>query len=132
MASDAWQQTKATASTAREKTEFLLRENPVPTVIGALAVGLVIGLAIRYSSESSEREREVKSAFGRHQSRRAFAAVPVAVLQVDATSLRRFRRCGEGRRRSFEKRGRGPLCEAAAEEVALLAELKRRRVFRGA
>ena len=61
MASDAWQQTKATASIAREKTEFLLRENPVPTVIGALAIGLAIGLAIRYSSESSEREREVKS-----------------------------------------------------------------------
>jgi len=64
MASDAWRQTKATAGTAREKTEFLMRENPIPTVIGALAVGLAIGLAIRYSSESSEREREVKSPFG--------------------------------------------------------------------
>ena len=61
MANDAWRQTKATAGTAREKTEILLRENPVPTVIGALAVGLAIGLAIRYSSESREREREVKS-----------------------------------------------------------------------
>ncbi len=64
MASDAWRQTKTTAGTAREKTEFLMRQNPVPTVIGALAVGLAIGLAIRYSSESSEREREVKSPFG--------------------------------------------------------------------
>ena len=64
MAGDAWRQTKATANTAREKTEFLLRQNPVPTVIGALAVGLAIGLAIRYSSESAEREREVKSPFG--------------------------------------------------------------------
>jgi ElaB/YqjD/DUF883 family membrane-anchored ribosome-binding protein len=64
MANDAWQQTKATASTAREKTEVLLRQNPVPTVIGALAVGLAIGFAIRYSSESSEREREAKSALG--------------------------------------------------------------------
>ena len=63
-ASDAWRQTKATATTAREKTEFLLRQNPVPTVIGALAIGLAIGLAIRYSSESAEREREVKSPFG--------------------------------------------------------------------
>ena len=61
MANDAWRQTKATAGTAREKTEILLRENPVPTVIGALAVGLAIGLAIRYSSESREREREAKS-----------------------------------------------------------------------
>ncbi|HMJ06753.1 MAG TPA: hypothetical protein VK474_10900 [Chthoniobacterales bacterium] len=64
VAGDAWRQTKATANTAREKTEFLLRQNPVPTVIGALAVGLAIGLAIRYSSESAEREREVKSPFG--------------------------------------------------------------------
>ncbi len=64
MASDAWRQTKSGASVAREKTEFLMRQNPVPTVIGALAVGLAIGLAIRYSSESSEREREVASPFG--------------------------------------------------------------------
>lgn len=64
MAGDAWEQTKATATTARQKTEFLMRENPVPTVIGALAVGLAIGLAIRYSSEAAEREREVKSPFG--------------------------------------------------------------------
>lgn len=64
MASDAWKQTKATAGTAREKTEFLLRQNPVPTVIGALAIGLAIGLAIRYSSESSEKEPESKSLLG--------------------------------------------------------------------
>lgn len=64
MAGDAWKQTKVTANNAREKTEFLMRQNPVPTVIGALAVGLAIGLAIRYSSESKEAEREVKSPFG--------------------------------------------------------------------
>ena len=63
-ASGAWQHTKQTAGTARERTEFFLRENPVPTVIGALAVGLAIGLAIRYSSESSRREVEVKSPLG--------------------------------------------------------------------
>ena len=64
MASGAWQQTRQTAGTARERTEFLLRENPVPTVIGALAIGLAIGLAIRYSSESREREVEAKTPFG--------------------------------------------------------------------
>jgi hypothetical protein len=53
MASGAWQQTRQSAGTARERTEFMLRENPVPTVIGALAIGLAIGLAIRYSSESA-------------------------------------------------------------------------------
>jgi len=64
VASDTWKQTKAGASTARERTEFFVRENPVPTVIGALALGLAIGLAIRYASEPSEREVEVKSPLG--------------------------------------------------------------------
>lgn len=64
LASDAWRTTKESAGTARERTEFILRENPVPTVIGALAVGLAIGLAIRYSSETKEREVEAKTPFG--------------------------------------------------------------------
>ena len=32
---DKWQQTKEKATAARERTEFFLRENPVPTIIGA-------------------------------------------------------------------------------------------------
>lgn len=64
-ASGAWRQTVQTAGTARERTEFFLRENPVPTVIGALAIGLAIGLAIRYSSETAAREeKEVKTPLG--------------------------------------------------------------------
>jgi ElaB/YqjD/DUF883 family membrane-anchored ribosome-binding protein len=61
MAGDAWEQTKERASVARERTEFFLRENPVPTVIGALAIGVAIGLAIRFSSSSAEKEVEAKS-----------------------------------------------------------------------
>ena len=61
MAGDAWEQTKERASMARERTEFFLRENPVPTVLGALAIGVAIGLAIRYSSSSAEKEVEAKS-----------------------------------------------------------------------
>ncbi|MFL6540399.1 MAG: hypothetical protein ACJ8HU_06535 [Chthoniobacterales bacterium] len=61
-ASNTWQQTKQTASTARERTEFFLRENPVPTIIGALVLGLAIGIAIRYASE--DREEEVKTPVG--------------------------------------------------------------------
>ena len=61
VAGDAWEQTKVRASTARERTEFFLRENPVPTVIGALAIGVAIGLAIRFSSSSAEKEVEAKS-----------------------------------------------------------------------
>ena len=64
VATGAWRQTRQTAGTARERTEFLLRENPVPTVIGALALGLAIGLAIRYSSESASREVEAKTPLG--------------------------------------------------------------------
>jgi ElaB/YqjD/DUF883 family membrane-anchored ribosome-binding protein len=60
-ASGTWVQTKEKAGVARERTEFFLRENPVPTVLGALALGVAIGLAIRYSSSSQEREVEVKS-----------------------------------------------------------------------
>jgi ElaB/YqjD/DUF883 family membrane-anchored ribosome-binding protein len=60
---DVWTQTTIHAGSARERTEFFLRENPIPTILGALAVGLAIGLAIRYSSER-EPEPEVKSPLG--------------------------------------------------------------------
>jgi hypothetical protein len=40
-----------------------LRENPVPLILGALAVGLGIGLAIRYSTRSAEKE--IESPLGR-------------------------------------------------------------------
>ncbi len=63
-AGDTWEQTKAKAGNARERTEFFLRENPVPTILGALAIGLAIGLAIRYSSTAEEREIKVKPALG--------------------------------------------------------------------
>ena len=63
-AGSAWEQTKERAVTARERTEFYVRENPVTTVIGALVLGLAIGLAIRYASDSDEKEVEVKSPLG--------------------------------------------------------------------
>ena len=53
-ASDTWDQTRQKAVVVRERTEFFLRENPVPTVLGALALGLAIGLAIRYSARPEE------------------------------------------------------------------------------
>jgi hypothetical protein len=42
---------------------MFLRENPVPLVIGALAAGLAIGLAIRYASRPEEKE--IKTPLGR-------------------------------------------------------------------
>jgi ElaB/YqjD/DUF883 family membrane-anchored ribosome-binding protein len=59
-----WEQTKSSAGKARERTEFFLRENPVPTVLGALAIGLAIGLAIRYASRAEEKETEIKTPLG--------------------------------------------------------------------
>ena len=36
----------------------------MPTVLGALAIGVAIGLAIRYASSSGEKEVEVKTPLG--------------------------------------------------------------------
>jgi ElaB/YqjD/DUF883 family membrane-anchored ribosome-binding protein len=63
-AGDTWEQTKERAGQARERTELFLRENPVPTVLGALAIGVALGLAIRYASSSSEKEAEAKTPLG--------------------------------------------------------------------
>src|SRR6202171_4873643 len=63
-AGDTWAQTKEKAGVARQRTEFFLRENPVPTILGALAIGLAIGLAIRYSSSAKEEEIEAKPPLG--------------------------------------------------------------------
>ena len=64
-AGDTWKQTREKAGIARDRTESFLRENPVPTILGALAIGLAVGLAIRYASTSTEKEDvEVKSPLG--------------------------------------------------------------------
>ncbi len=51
--------------TSLERTELFLRENPVPMILGALAAGLAIGLAVRYASSSEEKEVEAKTPLGR-------------------------------------------------------------------
>ena len=62
-AGDTWEQAKDRAGAARERTEVFLRENPVPTILGALALGLAIGITIRYAS-SEEKKVEIKSPLG--------------------------------------------------------------------
>ena len=60
--SQTWDQTKETAGRARERTEYFVRENPVPTILGALGLGIAIGLAIRFASTSEEKAKvEAKS-----------------------------------------------------------------------
>ena len=61
---DAWRQTRERATVARQKSEFFLRENPVPTILGALAIGIAIGLAYRYSTEHEEKQLEAKTPLG--------------------------------------------------------------------
>jgi hypothetical protein len=63
--SQTWDETKEKASRARERTEYFVRENPVPTILGALGLGIAIGLAIRFGSSSERKEEiEVKSPLG--------------------------------------------------------------------
>jgi len=52
------EQIRGRPNSSRGRTELFLRENPVPLVIGALAAGVVIGLAIHYASRSEESERK--------------------------------------------------------------------------
>ena len=63
--SQTWDGTKEKAGRARERTEHFMRANPVPTILGALGLGIAIGLAIRYSSAPERKsEIEVKSPLG--------------------------------------------------------------------
>ena len=54
---DAWEQTKQKAVRVREQTEYFLRENPVPMILGALVAGVAIGMAIRYASSADQKEK---------------------------------------------------------------------------
>jgi len=63
--SQTWDETKEKAGRARERTEYFVRENPVPSILGALGIGIAIGLAIRYASTPERKaEIEVKSPLG--------------------------------------------------------------------
>jgi len=63
--SAAWDETKERAGRVRERTEYFVRENPVPTILAALGIGITIGLAIRYASSSEQKAQiEVKSPLG--------------------------------------------------------------------
>jgi len=51
------EQIRGRPSAPRGRTELFLRENPVPMIIGALAAGLAIGLAIRYASRVDDENK---------------------------------------------------------------------------
>jgi ElaB/YqjD/DUF883 family membrane-anchored ribosome-binding protein len=54
-------QTRVKARRALERTEHIVRKNPVPTILGALGLGIAIGLAIRYAAPERKREIEIES-----------------------------------------------------------------------
>jgi hypothetical protein len=64
-AADTWQTTKERTGIAREKTEMFVRENPVPTIIGALMVGVAIGWALRFATAEDEEEIAAPASLGR-------------------------------------------------------------------
>jgi ElaB/YqjD/DUF883 family membrane-anchored ribosome-binding protein len=64
VAGETWEQTKEKAGMARDRTEYFMRENPIPTIVGALTIGLAIGWALRYATEDEEKELEIESPLG--------------------------------------------------------------------
>jgi hypothetical protein len=61
-AGDKWKTTTIKAATTRQPKRFFLRENPVPTIVGMLVVGVAIGLAVHYAS--TRRDDDDKSPLG--------------------------------------------------------------------
>jgi hypothetical protein len=64
--SQTWDQTREKAGRALQRTEHFVRENPVPTILGALGLGIAIGLAIRYMAPAERKpEVEIESPWGK-------------------------------------------------------------------
>jgi hypothetical protein len=63
-ASEAWEQTKEKAGAMKVRTEVFVRRNPIPILLGALGMGIAIGLAIRYASSAVTKEDEPREKIG--------------------------------------------------------------------
>jgi hypothetical protein len=70
-----WEGTKEKAGRARDRTEYFVRENPMPTILGALGLGIAVGLAIRYATEP-KTDVEVKSPLGNVDWSWSFLSLP--------------------------------------------------------
>ena len=53
-AGDTWKQAKEKAGNARAQTEIFVRENPVPIIVSALALGIIAGWALRHATMRDE------------------------------------------------------------------------------
>jgi hypothetical protein len=58
---DAWAESRERLADAGRRTQLFLRENPVPTILGALGLGLAIGWALRHATADDDKEVEVKA-----------------------------------------------------------------------
>jgi len=63
-AGEAWEQTKEKAGAMKTRTEIFVRQNPIPILLGALGVGIAIGVAIRYASSTATKEDELREKIG--------------------------------------------------------------------
>jgi hypothetical protein len=61
---DVWAEGRERLTQARERTQLFLRENPVPTILGALGIGLAIGWALRHATLSEDKESEIETPVG--------------------------------------------------------------------
>jgi hypothetical protein len=61
---DAWREAPADSRAVGERARLFLRENPVPTIVGALLLGLAVGFAIHYASSDETKERESSAPLG--------------------------------------------------------------------
>lgn len=53
---DVWAEGRERLAQARQRTQLFLRENPVPTIVGALGLGIAIGWALRHAAGDDKEE----------------------------------------------------------------------------
>jgi hypothetical protein len=61
---DVWAESRERLVQARDRTQLFLRENPVPTILGALVFGLAIGWALRHATAWEEKETKIETPVG--------------------------------------------------------------------
>ena len=58
---DTWAQRRERLSHARKRTQLFLRENPIPSLLAALGLGVAVGWALRHATIGEDEESEPKS-----------------------------------------------------------------------
>jgi ElaB/YqjD/DUF883 family membrane-anchored ribosome-binding protein len=78
--SQTWDETKDKATRARERTEYLVRENPVPAILTALGIRSPLGLRSVSRLRPNTKRSRGEVAAGRPELEHSFTAVSVAVV----------------------------------------------------